>query len=224
MLESVMQYAKKSDIIIFVPEYSHFYNDLNCSSEELFRTVFECNKQKIKLLNFQQICNCFLYSGNYILSKFDITEYINVIESDIYSVNSLNKYGDVDAHWALDNYDFKQIREIDIKKYNPKIMTEIKRIANKLQEKGCILFISYPGFHFNNSVEAIQKIENEYKANGFTVLGTPQRYTMPDSLFFEIPYHLNKQGVDLRTNLLIEDLKNALNNIDSLKSFDKYKR
>jgi len=33
---------------------------------------------------------------------------------------------------------------------------------------------------------------------------------VPDSLLFDSPWHLNKQGVDLRTRLLIEDLKTTL--------------
>jgi hypothetical protein len=220
MFDNTLKKKKKGDIVIFVSEYSLFNRDWNDGTEELFRTVFDCNKNNIKLLNIKQLFNCFLYAGNFILSKFDITEYVKVKESDVYSVNSFNQYGDVDAHWYLEDFhtDCKPFGTMDINKYNPKIMTEIKRIADRLQEKGCILFISYPGLQessFNNSKETIKKIEAEFQAHGFTVLGTPQKYLISDSLIFDTPYHLNKQGVELRTNLLIEDLKIALNNIDS---------
>jgi len=221
MLENTMQYAKKGDIIVIVPEYLLFYRDWSFGSEELLRTIFDCNKKNLRLLNFKQIYKCFPYTGKLILSKFDRKEYFNVKENDMYSVNSFNKYGDVDAHWYLENRhnEFKPYETIDITTYNPKVMTEMKHIVNKLQEKGCIVLITYPCYQetsFNNTKEAIKKVEEEYQTNGFTVLGTPQKYMMPDSLMFNSPYHVNKQGVERRTKLLIEDLKIALNNIDSL--------
>jgi len=221
ILENTLQYARKGDIIVIIPEYFHFYRDWNHGSVELFRTIFDCNKKNIKLLNINQLYNIFPYTGKFILSKFDKNEYVNTEESDVYSVNSFNKYGDVDAHWSMDNrhIDFKLFEMPDTTKYNPKVMAEIKNLVNKLQEKGSIVLISYPCFQetpFNNSKEAIRKVEKEYLANGFTIIGNPERYMMPDSLMFDTSYHLNKQGVERRTKLLIEDLKIALNNIDSL--------
>ena len=217
MLENTMEYVKKGDIIVFIPEYRSFYRDWHQGSEELFRTTVDFNKKKIRLLNFKQMNNCFPYAGKVILSKFEKYEYVDVIESDVFSVSSFNQYGDVDAHWNLENrHDFEPFKAIDITTYNPKVMTGIKLIANKLQEKGCIFLISYPCFQetsFNNKKEAIRQVEEEYHVHGFTVLGNPERYMMPDSLMFDSPYHLNKQGVDRRTKLLIEDLKTFLQNI-----------
>jgi hypothetical protein len=42
------------------------------------------------------------------------------------------------------------------------------------------------------------------------VMGSPERYVMPETLMFDTPYHLIKKGVDLRTELMIEDIKLAL--------------
>jgi len=221
MLENTIQYVKKGDIIVVIPEYNHFYNDWDGGSTELLRTVIECNRANIKLLNKEQIRNCLSYSGSFVLSKFNPIEYVSYWdkETDVYSVNSFNKYGDVDAHWKLENRhnEIRPFGTINISKYNPKVMTGIKRIANELQEKGCIFLISYPCFQetsFNNLKEAIRKVEEEYQANGFIILGTPQKYMMPDSLMFDRPYHVNEQGVERRTKLLIEDLKIVLHNIN----------
>ena len=43
----------------------------------------------------------------------------------------------------------------------------------------------------------------------FNLLSNPERYIIPDSLIFNSEYHLTKKGVDMRTFLLIEDLKKA---------------
>lgn len=234
VLENTMQYAKKGDIIVFVPEYSHFYNDWHGGSTELLRTVIECNRANIKLLSKEQIRNCFPYTGAFALSKFSPVEYIYwERKTEVYSVNSFNKYGDVDAHWNLENRhnEFKPFGPIDTSTYNPQVMNEIRLIADKFQEKGCIFLISYPCFQetsFNNAKEAIRQVEEKYQASGFRILGTPQRYMAPDSLMFNKPYHVNKQGVERRTKRLIEDLKIVLHDVDSLEnsiiSTDKWKR
>ncbi|MDR1347118.1 MAG: hypothetical protein LBJ63_01620 [Prevotellaceae bacterium] len=218
MLENTMKYVKKGDIIVFVPEYEHFCNDWNVASAELLRTVIDVNRSNIKLLSKKQLYNCFPYTGAFILSKFNPIEYINPKESDVYSVNSFNKYGDVDAHWNLENrHDEIMPKTIDITEYDPQIVVEIKQIMDKLQEKGCVFFVSFPCLQetsFNNSVEAVKKVEEDLKINTFKILGTPERYMMSDSLMFDSVYHLNKQGVERRTKLLIEDLKTVLHGIN----------
>ena len=210
MLENTMQYVQNGDIIVLIPEYSHFFNDWNRGSTELLRTIIEVNRKNIRLLNKTQIINNLSYIGAFVLTKLSPIEFV-FQESDIYSVNSFNGYGDVETHWNLENrHDEIKPITIDVTKYNPKVMIEVKRIAQKLQEKGCVFLVSYPCFQetsFNESMEAIRKVEEEYRANGFTILGTPQRYMAPDSLMFNTLYHLNKPGVERRTELLIEDLR-----------------
>ncbi|MDR3140688.1 MAG: hypothetical protein LBU37_03010 [Tannerellaceae bacterium] len=219
MLEKTLKYIKKGDIIVFVPEYEHFYSDWNIGSPELLRTVIEVNnRSNVNLLSKKQLYNCFSYIGIFILSKFNPFEYINIEENDVYGVNSFNEYGDVDAHWNLENrHDEITSNTIDITGYNPEVIVEIRQIMDKLQEKGCIFLVSYPCFQetsFNNSIEAIKKVEEDLKNNTFKILGTPERYMMSDSLMFDTVYHLNKQGLERRTKLLIEDLKTVLHGIN----------
>jgi hypothetical protein len=219
VLENTLQYVNKGDIIVIVLENAHFFRDWDCGSEELFRSVFDVDKSKIKLWSIKQIYNCYPYTGKYILSKTRKYEYVNVKEDDVYGVNSFNKYGDVDAHWNLENR-HEQIephKEIDTTQYNHRVIKELKLIADKFKEKGCVPLFSYSCLQeasFNNRIDAIRKIEKEYQRNGFVILGAPERYMMPDSLLFNTPEHVNKKGVDRRTKFLIEDLKTAL--IDSL--------
>ena len=43
------------------------------------------------------------------------------------------------------------------------------------------------------------------------MLGYPERYKIPNNMMYNTPYHLTKEGVDLRTQRLIEDLSQAIN-------------
>ena len=53
------------------------------------------------------------------------------------------------------------------------------------------------------------KIEFMYKKlkeTDLKLLGNPIRYEVEDILLYNTAYHLNKKGVDIRTELLIQDL------------------
>jgi hypothetical protein len=210
MLDNVIQYVKDGDIIVLVPEYFHFYKDYHDSSEELLRTVTEVNPEKIKLLNFTQLINTIPLIPKYTLTKINPLEYVDTTVNDVYSVNSYNQYGDTEAHWGKEKQDFIHY-EIN-GKYNPSVMKAIKKFESEIIKKNGVLLISYPCYQdisYLKSLVQISKIEEEYYKNGFTVLGNSKRYMFPDSMMFDTPYHLTKEGVDLRTTLFIEDFKKS---------------
>jgi hypothetical protein len=220
IFDNTNQHIKKGDIIIIMPEYQHFYKGVDwggaydTGSEELLRTVWDVNKSKIKLLNLTQVLNCVPFVIKFSLSKLDKNEYKEVEESDTnaYLVSSFNQYGDTYKHWGLAKRPISACT-INVKLYNPTVISSIKKFEETVLQKGAILYVSYPSYQdssFDNSIEAIGKVKEEYIKYGFTILGNPYRYRMADSLMFDTPYHLNKNGADYRTLLLIEDLKKEL--------------
>ena len=144
---------------------------------------------------------------HYVSTKIKSTEYFNVIESDLYSVNSFNEYGDVYTHWGMESVEFPPT--LISGEFNPTTMKEIKEFKAQVEKVNAIFTVSYPGFHDDSyliCLEKIERIAQEYERNGFAVLGDPERYMLPDDMMFNTAYHLNKGGVDYRTRLLIEDL------------------
>ena len=212
MMESTLPYIREGDIVVLVPEYSQFLDDNSYGGLELFRTIMDVKKSDLFKLNLKQFFGILKYFPNYALSKMNYHEYFNVEESDIYSVDSFNEFGDVNAHWKMKKQDFYPIVK-NSENLNYSVFDEIVKFERKIKEKKAILFISYPGLQktsFENLKEEIKNIEKIYKENNFIILGTPERYMMPESMMFNTPYHLLKSGVDLRTSLLIEDIKKAL--------------
>jgi hypothetical protein len=67
---------------------------------------------------------------------------------------------------------------------------------------------------FLNSQESIHRIEDEYIKRGFTVVGTPERFIIPDSLVFDGTVHLSKEGADYRTRRLIGDLTYVIDSLN----------
>ncbi len=211
MLDNTLEYVKNGDIIVLVPEYNHFYRSLNFGSEELMRTVFDVDLENIKYLNIYQFVNIIPYLPKYSLTKFNPTEYLNVNESDVYSVNSFNEFGDTYTHWEIKQKKFAPYGAINTE-FNYDVLKYIEEFNIYLKRKGATLLVSFPGFQetsFNNSKIAIQKVKNELMKSNLMIIGTPERYKIPDSLMFNSPYHLNKKGVDYRTKLIIEDVKKA---------------
>lgn len=211
MINNTLQFIKKSDIIIIVPEYSHFYGNPNAMSKELMRSVFDVDMSKLKLLNINQILNIIPYAPKYALSKFDKSEYGDIKESDVYSVNSFNEFGDTYTHWDMKRQDFSPYDKIS-GTFNFDIVDLIKNFDAKLKKKGAQLYFSYPSYQdisFDKSILQIQKIEAEMRNTNIPILGDAMRYRIPDSMMFNTPYHLNKAGVDFRTKRFIEDFRKA---------------
>jgi hypothetical protein len=211
MMDSTLPYIQSGDIVVVSPEYVHFFREAAYGGEELLRIVLDVSPSEWNRLRKEQWLHIISYIPKYSLSKFKLTEYVNVKENNIYGVNSFNEFGDVYTHWKLE----KQI----ILPFGPSsaqpnysVINELRIFREKLKKRGAFLFITFPGYQstsFENQRASIMMVEAELKNSKFCLLGTPERYKMPDSLMFNTPYHLSKIGVDYRTQLLIEDLKKA---------------
>jgi hypothetical protein len=209
MMENTLPFIKSGDVIVLVPEYQHFYRDYNYGTEELLRSVWEVDRSKCKELNIHQVVNMLSFVPKYAFSKLNPMDYLSRKEDLFYSVHSFNQYGDANAHWTFQKIDFPQDQKIE-GPINDAVILGIKAFQSAIEKKQAVLLISYPAYQdhsFINSKEKISDLQKELEKNKFTVLGTPEKYMMPDSLMFNTPYHLTKKGVDYRTALLIGDYR-----------------
>ena len=208
MMDNTIQYIKESDVVVLAPEYDHFYGRFVYGGEELLRTVADIDLLKILDLKKEQLKNISKYILKYSFSKLKPTDYFGFKESDVYSVNSFNQYGDVYTHWFMKPYKFPSSDAIS-SSYNSNTIKLINDFINELEKKGAKLLITFPSYQassFDKSIKQIKKVEKEFINNKFEIIGTPERYRMPDSIMFNSAYHLTKKGVDYRTKLLIEDI------------------
>jgi hypothetical protein len=211
MFDNAAQYIKKGDIIIAPLEYHHLVREYNYCDESLLRLIMDVDKKHLRSLSFRQALTLLPYVPKYVVSKLKPRAYFNIDINPPYSRNSLNQYGDGYLHWGMDNRSFVPEGRLD--DFNPQIIEKIKDFEKIVEEKGAKLYLTYPSYldkSFYMSEDIIATIRTELEKN-FKVLGTPERYMMPDSLMFDSSYHPNKKGVDIRTARLIEDIKEALN-------------
>ena len=214
MFENTLHYVKRGDIIVASLEYNQFFNRAMYGGHDLVRVIFDVAPTEFFQLRLQQHLNMSEHVPAYAFSKFKPREYVFKRDSlEIYDRNSTNQYGDNCKHWNL-----PRRRPLATE---PPLPTEYDRIAfdiledfdSAIKEKGAILLITFPALErrtFEDNKIAIKAIEKEIRDRKFFVMGSPERYVMPETLMFDTPYHLIKKGVDIRTELMIEDIKLAL--------------
>jgi hypothetical protein len=215
MMEDAVTHIKKDDIIIVAPEYHQFYGNFAYGGEELLRAVFDTSTFDVLLkLKFGQFKKMFGYIPKYAMSKFMPNQYFNLDKTDFYSKEAFNKYGDAVEHWdrvySIPVEPFKQIEGGD---FNNELIVAIDNFNKQVVEKGATVYFSFPPFEetsFANCKNQILHIENQMKSKNITIISKPENFTMNYEEIFDTPYHLNKKGVEKRTQLLIKDIEIAL--------------
>ena len=211
MMDSTLPYVRRGDVVVLVPEYSHYYGDLAYGGEELLRTVVDVDRRSIFTLGLRQWGNVARYLPKLALSKLRPGEYTftQSARPGVYERRSFNRYGDAYVHWTLAREPFEAHGPAP-GSFNDAIVADIRRFESQVRGRGAVLYVSFPGFQaasFANLRGQIAQIDAKLRESGLVLLGTPERYALPEEHMFNTPYHLTRQGVDLRTRLLIADLR-----------------
>ena len=208
MMDDVLPYVKSGDYVVLAPEYQHYFGDLAYGNNDLFRLLMDVERSGFKKLRNEQIPNLIKSMPTYFLSKFKPRQYFYKDKNDVYGNHIFNEYGDSFFHWGLEKREFPVVQSIK-GNFNYALIKEINDFNDQIKAKGATLFVTYPGFQaasLDIVKNQVDKVQEELEKTGLMILGTPERYSMPDSLMFDQIYHLSKDGVDRRTKLLIEDL------------------
>lgn len=210
MISSVKEYIRPGDIVVIAPEYQFFFGQNSYGGEELLRTVLEVSPNSINTLSLRQWMNIYNYLPKYSFSKFKPIDYLDTKVDSVYSRHCFNNFGDEYRHWNLSKRHCSTYHPIH-EDFNPRVIAELIRFKKQVQEKSAALYITFPGLQassFKIIKAQIKRVESELIKGGFVLLGSPERYMIPDSLVFDAPYHLTKVGLDRRTHLLVDDIKN----------------
>lgn len=214
IINDIKPYIHKGDTIILMPEYEHFYTDNFYGEMELVSVVFDLEPDSKQLLDLKQWSYLLKYLPTYSAKK--IKNYIPSLFSkknaavDIYHRNSFNTYGDAYIHWDLPSQHYLPAgKNKGDEKVNSEVVLFLKDFNSYVKQQGAQLFIFPPVIDqtsFNHQKLIITKIAEELKNNDIAFVSEPENYMYNDTLFFNSYYHLNKNGVDKRTQQLINDL------------------
>ena len=212
MLEEAQPHIKESDVVVIIPEYHQFYGDQVYGQEVLGQMALDINRSIFKHFNFNQWMMFIKNIPVFIEEKVYYRSYMKPKEENkipYYSKDAFNKYGDAYKHWNIEFYHGGHPPMPRLSKYNPHTIEYIQAFIDSIPKQTRV-YISFPAFQdqsFTNSEEEINKIYSVLVNSKIKLLGNPERYKISNEYLFDTPYHLVKKGAELRTKLLIEDLK-----------------
>jgi len=221
LMRQSLPFLNEGDVLVLIPEYTNFYSAVYFGNIFLAAILFDVAPETLPDIKMRQWKSLLPFAAKYGASKITslpilIKAYISKEPSTalFHSKEAYNVHGDNEMHWHLEP------QLVVTEPYNPMnndlndfSFEGIREVLLAAKANGIKILLLPPCYHqssFENQREAISFIDEKLKKQGTPYFVTPERYRMADSLFFDTYYHLNKQGVDLRTTYVIEDLQRAL--------------
>lgn len=207
MLDDIKQYITNQDILIIVPEYSHFYTG-SFGGAALWEVISaKKSMDNLTFTNFVNSMSGFLQGFINIISA---QENKNFGKKFTYDRRGFNKYGDYVEHWQYEPTKKLSIEIISEEKIDQPFLLFFQDFQEEMNSKG-IEYIILPPVITTSSFQAnIVKIEEIASRKEISFYVRPEEFEFEDRLFFDTIYHLNKKGVEIRTEKVINILKTFL--------------
>lgn len=206
----------KGDVIILVFEYSAYIEDL-MSEDITWYTVDNC-VDLMRCVPSSNVFNLVRYYPIYLTKKIkeSILNPHPKPNNKAYWYESFNEYGDniYERYENLsDKEEIKNTAYIEIKKdiISDESVEAFVSFRKYCESKGARVYASCP------SVDeyAVKEIENrglDFKKyyeekTGIKMISNPDDYILPTQYFYDSDYHLNLNGVKIRTDMLINDIE-----------------
>ena len=211
-LENVVNLGvSEGDIVIVC--HSGFADDDTISDPDLAWITLEHHNDLWKIVRFKDIPRLIEAFPKYLTSaviSFIRGERWNTPPEDTcYSRKAFNKYGDIVLRFN-DYYVFSG-KEGAVPSINDICINRLNQLNDHLSDKGATLLIAaYPICRGENSKDpsAFDEFENELRTRlNCEVISHYTDYFFPYTMFYNHPLHLTEEGAEIRTQLLISDLK-----------------
>ncbi len=205
MIDDISLYAKKGDILVFAPEYNHFYGEAYGGGTTLSSIILCCQEGKLFLFGFRQILNLIMDMPFMVKLKLHPWRVQNPERT--YSASWFNEYGDVVKHWNFENIHVSPVHIKGV--FDSSFADYFINKINHLKEV-CQVYIVPPvciESYYNLNKDKIDKVDLFLKDNGFSFLVPPEQHALPNEDAYDTVYHMNKTGGRKFTLSIIEALK-----------------
>jgi hypothetical protein len=214
MIEIAKANIQKGDIVVIGFEYP-LYNDNNVSVQEMF-TAIENYPYLWPFIDPGQYSRLATgYFQRYARQKID--RYMKGITPSVgvYSRMAFNQYGDIMVDrpaCVLQNSGPAIIINKDIISHNT--ISYLNRFNDYVVSRGATLYLTYPSTLKDAITSTSDEISGFVQALEetvrFPIISEIQDYILPRNLFYDNQYHLNNEGIEVRTKKLIEDISKAI--------------
>lgn len=214
-LTDIKPYIREGDIVVVIPEYSQYYTDSFYGNMELVSILFDVYRDGMKEIDAKQWWHLMRFIPFYAASKLKISKEPSANGPiGVYDRKAFNNHGDAYVHWTKPGIKFKAAQKAkEEDQVNPEAIKLLVDFQKFVEGKKATMFLLPPAYQstsFVNQKPLIDKIYQAIKESHLPVIATPERYELPDSVFFDTSYHLILPGIERRSELMIEDLERAL--------------
>lgn len=209
--KEIAPHVEQGDIILLMLEYGYYYG---ASDEMAVAYLLQTYPRGIPSL----IPEYFSRFPDYTRAMFpdQFMHYLNGVPERNNMILTMDQYGgSVDLldyqGYFIDEVGADRIRSED--EIDRDFVTQINGFAQRMAKKGVHVALAYP-VYWDQLIQERPGRSNaldEYLRTNLTipVLGTPARYAFPVIYLANSPYHVNREGRELRTKYLLEDLDAA---------------
>ena len=208
---------QKGDIVIFCPEYGSGFNKRRLYGETtLLRVLSTYMPSAYKKMSFPQWLHLYKYT---VIHFWEYIKHLRIEKVEgPYSSDAINEYGDIECERAqvesIKNENFNGPATIKGEVDNA-VLEYLKYIHDLAKAKDIKLVFLPPTFIrgcYNINSKQIDSIANTLRENGIAWQAEPSKYVFSNSLYYDTYYHMTQEGANIRTEVLIEDLRRILYN------------
>jgi hypothetical protein len=208
ILDDISPFLNNGDILIIVPEYSHFVDAWN-GGGAAYELIFDAQQYRLLRSPYYGLPRNFTaYLANHLKTIIARFAPPNL---QTYSRYGFNEYGDYIKHLTMKNKSFTSTKNIGT--INQAYLAYFFRFVDDFTVRGITVVLSYPSYEeqsFRNSAAAIAELDAAFRSKeNLLVISKPERYCFPAAFFFDTAHHLNAEGRIQRTKQLLEDLQAA---------------
>ena len=215
MLNELKANLKENDIALLCIEYNLGEGDYklqkNAASYFPQANAYIPHKSLYQKANYfcTEKASSFIQNAKWLTNKLKQNNQSKSI--NVYNKKYFNEYGDDTAVYHIfkgqnlnNRVKWGEYKEWDgINKIN-----EFNNWAKKRKIKVAFLYPQYPQTEYENNLKFIKDYNSVLQQKlSVPILCTPETFVMQDSLFFDTIYHLNKNGIDKRSMLLVKILE-----------------
>jgi len=229
ILDDISRFLYTGDILVIVPEYSHFTDAWN-GNGAAYELIFDARQYRLLWSPYYGLPGSFSDQLSMRLdivlrtikdrTKNSIEKIIKQNENEqdeeettanplAYSRYGFNEYGDYVKHLGMENQPFVSSENLGI--INRTYLKKFFRFVDDFTKRGITVILSYPSYEeqsFRNSAELIKEMDMLFRAKeNLLVISSPESYCYPAEYFYDSYYHLNVEGRVVRTDQLIRDLQ-----------------
>jgi hypothetical protein len=206
-LHRLKKSLKKGDIVILPLEYAHFIYDGEIV-ETMVDYIMKYDRSYLNTLNFIKKIKYTSSVSSISLGLFLRNYFIRKIYSSFYNIpNNINFHGDATNNIGSDKMN-KELKPVKIQQNNfieTEGMRAIKDFYIWCKNNNIRCYLTYANTLFFKEYDSIpyrkyfRELQEYFDDHNVLTLGRPYNFFFDKNLFYDTQYHLNQEGMTIRT-------------------------